>query len=315
MKKSLLIILIITVALITTAQNKSISPELLKLADSERAFSKTSVEKGVRASFMEFFAPDGVSFTPHPGNAQENFRSRPAPTAPQPFTLKWEPIYADISQAGDLGFTTGPVVNTDNENKRPPRYSYYFSIWKKQPDNNWKVLVDYGISTPAPADPAKPNVFVPATPGTWRSKQAVDPARERRQLLDVERSFNDATQKGEVSKAFGSYLADETRLHRDELAPLVTQRQILAFIDQQGWTKLSYEPIDAGVSQSGDLGYTYGKYELLKKDAAKPETGYAVRVWKKNASGTWKLVADVANALPVGAALRGRPFLINDFSC
>ena len=298
MKKSLAIILVMAVALIATAQNKSTSPELLKLADSERAFSKTSVEKGVRASFTEFFAPDAINFTPHPGNAQEFFRNRPAPAAPQPFTLKWEPVFADISQAGDLGYTTGPVTNTDNENKRPTRYSYYFSIWKKQPDNNWKVLIDYGVSTPVPADPSKPNVFVAATPGTWKSKQAIDPAKERRALLEVERGFSDATQKGEVSKAFSNYLSDETRLHRDEFAPLVTPKQIVAFIDQQGWTKLSYEPIDAGVAQSGDLGYTYGKYELSKKDAVKPETGYVVRVWKRNPSGTWKLVADIANALP-----------------
>jgi ketosteroid isomerase-like protein len=298
MKKSLSIILLITVALITTAQQKSITPELLKLVNSERAFSQTSVQKGVRASFVEFFADDGINFTPHPGNAQENFRQRPAPTAPQPFTLKWEPIYADISQAGDLGFTTGPVVNTDNENKRPPRYSYYFSIWKKQPDNNWKVLIDYGTSTPSPADPSRPNVFVPATAGTWRGKEPLNLAKERRQLLEVERELATATQKGNVSAALSSFLADETRMHRDELTPLVGSKPILDYINQQKWSSWSYEPIDAGVSQSADLGYTYGKYELIKTDVAKPEKGYLVRVWKRNTAGAWKLVADIGNALP-----------------
>jgi ketosteroid isomerase-like protein len=275
---------------------QSVSPELQRLADTERAFSRTSVEKGIRASFTEFFAEDGINFTPNPGNAQQYFRNRPAPTAPQPFTLKWEPAFADVSQAGELGYTTGPVINTDNANQRPARYSYYFSVWKKQPDNNWKVLLDLGTSTPEPS--SKQPVFVGATPGTWRSKQAVDVKKERRQLLDVESELSTATQKGNVSEALSKFLADETRMHRDETFPLVGQKAIADYIVKQNWTSLSYEPIDAGVSQSADLGYTYGKYSLTKKDVAKVEQGYIVRVWKRNNAGNWKLVADIANALP-----------------
>jgi ketosteroid isomerase-like protein len=290
MKPFLLLILLLAFI------QQPVSPELQRLADTERTFSRTSVEKGIRASFMEFFAEDGINFTPHPGNAQQYFRNRPAPTAPQPFTLKWEPAFADISQAGDLGYTTGPVINTDNGNQRPPRYSYYFSVWKKQPDNNWKVLVDLGTSTPEPS--SKQNVFVGATPGTWRSKQPVDVKKERRQLLDVESELSTATQKGNVSDALSKFLADETRMHRDETMPLVGQKAIADYITRQNWTRLSYEPIDAGVSQSADLGYTYGKYSLTRKDAAKVEQGYIVRVWKRNNAGNWKLVADIANALP-----------------
>ncbi|HEY6806253.1 MAG TPA: DUF4440 domain-containing protein [Pyrinomonadaceae bacterium] len=286
---------LLPILLLVAFLQQPVSPELQRLADTERAFSRTSVEKGVRASFMEFFAEDGINFTPHPGNAQEYFRNHPAPT-PQSFTLKWEPAFADISQAGDLGYTTGPVIITDNANQHPPRYSYYFSVWKKQPDNNWKVLVDLGTSTPEPS--SKQNVFVGATPGTWRSKQAVDVKKERRQLLDVESELSAATQKGNVSEALSKFLADETRLHRDETSPLVGQKAIVDYISRQNWIKLSYEPIDAGVSQSADLGYTYGKYSLTKKDVAKVEQGYIVRVWKRNTAGNWKLVADIANALP-----------------
>jgi len=78
---------------------------------------------------------------------------------------------------------------------------------------------------------------------------------------------------------------------------MVTKKEILAYFDQQQVTRLSYLPIAAGVSKSADIGYSYGKYELTRKD--KPvEKGYIVRVWKRNKSGGWKLVADIANALP-----------------
>lgn len=297
MRRRLLLVSLLAIGITTLAQQKPVSPELLKLADSERTFSRTSAAKGVRASFVEFFSDEAINFTPHPGNAQEYFRTHPAPAGPQPFTLTWEPIIADISQAGDLGYTTGPVLNVDNANKRPPRYSYYFSVWKKQPDNNWKVLIDLGTGTPTPTDPTKKNVFVPATPGTWRSKQKIDLEVERAQLLEVERKLSSATQQGNVGEALNEYLADEARLHRDGFMPMVTKKKILAYFDQQQVTRLSYLPIAAGVSKSADIGYSYGKYELTRKD--KPvEKGYIVRVWKRNKSGVWKLVADIANALP-----------------
>ena len=49
-------------------QEKGINPELLSLANAERAFAKMSVDKGVPVAFYESFAEDGVNFQPHPVN-------------------------------------------------------------------------------------------------------------------------------------------------------------------------------------------------------------------------------------------------------
>src|SRR5438093_1511944 len=37
------------------------------LFDAERAFARASTERGIRASFLEYFAADGVDFRPGPG--------------------------------------------------------------------------------------------------------------------------------------------------------------------------------------------------------------------------------------------------------
>ena len=50
------------------------------------------------------------------------------------------------------------------------------------------------------------------------------------------------------------------------------------------------------VSASGDLGYTYGLYELRKGDVT-VEHGSYVRVWKKDGS-VWRLVIDVMSPDP-----------------
>lgn len=137
-----------------TAQDRNAADALSALIEAERAFAKLSVEKGVRASFLAFFADDGVNFQPGPVRTKEAFGKRPAPAAPPPFTLNWAPVWGAISAAGDMGFNTGPFTVTDNTpQRRPPQHGLFFSVWKKQPDGSWKVAVDIGVNTPEAAAP------------------------------------------------------------------------------------------------------------------------------------------------------------------
>jgi ketosteroid isomerase-like protein len=63
------------------------------------------------------------------------------------------------------------------------------------------------------------------------------------------------------------------------------------------WT---WTPGFADVSQAGDLGYSYGAYELRdKKSRAITESGNYARVWKK-VGGRWRVVIDVANPVKAG---------------
>ena len=53
------------------------------------------------------------------------------------------------------------------------------------------------------------------------------------------------------------------------------------------------------VSRAGDLAYGHGTYEAMVNDAAGnpvTERGKWVGVWKKQADGQWKLVADIGNS-------------------
>jgi len=59
------------------------------------------------------------------------------------------------------------------------------------------------------------------------------------------------------------------------------------------WTSLF-----AGVSISGDLGYTYGIYELREKAPASFPNEEIMRASWKKVLGDWKLVIDVADPLP-----------------
>src|SRR5688500_3834902 len=80
------------------------------IVKSEHAFARTSVEKGIRDSFIEFFAEAGINFQPHPTKTREAYAKQPVNDLP--YTLNWHPVTADVSQAGDLGYTTGPYTLT-----------------------------------------------------------------------------------------------------------------------------------------------------------------------------------------------------------
>jgi ketosteroid isomerase-like protein len=60
-----------------------------------------------------------------------------------------------------------------------------------------------------------------------------------------------------------------------------------------------WKPLKVDVARSSDLGYVSGTYEFTENDAnGKPMTdkGKYVEVWKKQADGGWKCVADIFNS-------------------
>jgi ketosteroid isomerase-like protein len=300
---------LLALAFVVCGQTGGYTPALVSLVEAERAFARTSVERGVRESFLAFFADDGINFQPHPTKTREAYLKRPAPTTRPPVTLNWEPIFADVSRAGDLGYTTGPYRLIDESpERRPTQHGYYFSIWKRQPDGVWKVAVDVGIRTPAPDAAERALRFQsvrPLSPAKKKSAGAsVNLENERAALLAADREFIRAANSRGALKAFQAHLGDEARLHRNGIFPLTKAEAIRSFLAQKKFI-LAGEPLQAEVAQSNDLGYTYGRYELREADAPQhavaptTEKGYYVRVWKRDgANGRWKIALDTTHPLP-----------------
>lgn len=291
-------------ALITTifllfalTQEKGLPPVQAELVNTERAFAKLAVERGIRDSFIAYFADDGIGFAPHPYKVKDVFSQRPAPTTRSPIVLNWAPVYGDIAQAGDLGWNTGPTVFEDTSpEKKPTRHGLFFSIWKKQSDGSWKVVIDLGADTPSAVVPMNAPFKTSYQASSKRSAASVNVEEETAGLLKVEREFLAAAKASSAGQAYKSRLSDEARIHRPGVMPVVGKDALRPWLDQQTMT-LSGEPIKAEVSRSGDLGYAYGSYEL---GGAQPQQGYFVRVWKRDARGQWRIVIDTVNPIPPG---------------
>jgi ketosteroid isomerase-like protein len=272
------------------------SKPLDSLVAAENAFAATSVAKGIRESFLMFFAEDGINFQPHPTKTRESFLKRPVPATRPPVELNWRPIYADVSRAGDLGYTTGPYTFKDlSAEKRPTRFGYYFSIWKKQTDGAWKVAVDCGIGTPDHSNQKLD--FRPAPQVKWKASRKIDLESERASLIDLDRQFLKTSESLGIVESYLRYFGNEARLHRDGWLPMTERAAIRSYLSSQ-ISKLSWTPIKSDVAESDDLGYTYGSYELKFAGTNKSEKGYYVRVWKRNDRGNWKLVLDTFSPVP-----------------
>jgi ketosteroid isomerase-like protein len=266
----------------------------LAVVEAERAFARAAATKGTREAFLEFLADDGIIFQPGPVNGKQFWRER----APGKGLLSWQPVFADVSRAGDLGYTTGPFEFRPNgAGDKPVAWGQYFTIWKKQPDNTWKAVLDRGTGNPQPSSPAAALQF-PKDERDAILSESIDPAAGRELLRELESQFSRALSSQGMEKAFQSRLADDARLFREDSFPAVGKRAAIALLVTKRGV-LTWKSTAADISRSGDLGYTYGAYEFKGENAAdKLERGNYVRVWKKEMGSKWKVVIDILSPVP-----------------
>jgi uncharacterized protein (TIGR02246 family) len=126
--------------------------------------------------------------------------------------------------------------------------------------------------------------------------QAADEAAIRAASAD----WSKASQSKDLDKAT-SYYADEAVYFTNNGARVKGKDAI-----KMAWKPmletpgpgLTFETTYVEVARSGDLAYEYGTYDLkteAKKGKVADEKGKYVVVWKKQADGSWKAVADIDN--------------------
>ncbi len=292
MKSATAAILMALAVTASQANDESPTTAQREMVEAERAFVRLAAERGFRDSFFTYFADDGIAFNPHPFRVRESLANQPSSGGPM--GADWAPVYGDIAAAGDLGWNTGPLV-FEGEVGKPDRHGMFFSVWKRQADASWKVVLDVGSDTPGPVVPLDTPFQTSYRPAP-KADAGVDVAAEIAGLLAIEREFLATAAAESAGRAYGSRLSDEARVHRPGVMPVVGKGALSGWANQQG-EKLRGEPLAADVSRSGDLGYSYGSYQT---DAATPAAGYFARVWKKNAAGDWRIVFDTISPLPAG---------------
>jgi ketosteroid isomerase-like protein len=255
MKIALLLMLAVLLCALQTA-NTTRDKALESLAVAERNFAATSAKKGFHKAFAENMADDGIVFAPTPTNGKKLHADAPESKA----LLTWYPAYADISASLDWGYTTGPYeFKVKPEDEKPAGTGFYLSVWRKQPDGQWKVAVDMGNSFSP--DLIKPETYKPAP----AIKETIGKGSEKDLLAS------------DVQKVQPYY--DETLIYRHGEYPYRYKNTPIEPAATIVYTTLGHE-----LSPSADMGYTYGSYKQGET------TGHYLKVWKM-LNAKWKLVA------------------------
>src|SRR5262245_6609682 len=132
MKNSNLFFLFLSIVCLASLLFAASNPAQV-VVDSERAFSRLAGEKGIRTAFLTFLAEDSIVFQDKPMPGREVYEKRPEGQG----VLFWLPVVADISAAGDLGYSTGPWEYSPKPGEKPVAFGEFSSIWKKQADGTW----------------------------------------------------------------------------------------------------------------------------------------------------------------------------------
>ncbi|TAL63183.1 MAG: DUF4440 domain-containing protein [Bacteroidetes bacterium] len=140
----LFVFIIILIAAISCAKSSK-NPTSDILLQTDRDFSEMSVKEGMFKAFLYYIADDGVILrnNSYPAKGKEVLKERFAGKSDTDFILSWEPLFAKISESGDLGYTYGIHTNKDKLTGEISKGTYV-TIWQKQTDGSWKFALDTG---------------------------------------------------------------------------------------------------------------------------------------------------------------------------
>lgn len=110
------------------------------------AMNDLATEAGFHAALLQF--ADDSLYKPEEGKYPVmGKKALEAQYADKPDTkaITWSPFRAEAARSGEMGYTIGnwKMVTPDTT-----YYGNYFTTWKKQPDGQWKWVVDGGTNTP-----------------------------------------------------------------------------------------------------------------------------------------------------------------------
>lgn len=281
-------------------KTKTPSPQTLAartLVDAELAFAKLADSESTNAAFLSVLDATGILFRPGPVNGRTWLKTQTTDAT----KLTWYPAFVEVSQAGDLGYSTGPYEWRPEAGSTQVSQGHFVSVWERH-GGMWKLMLDTGISHAAPAE--EDPIFRPENSksdfiSASTRLSVMTFSAEALQALDLE--FSSTASARGVLFAYSTYLAPEARFYRPGDSPTHDVDAVKRLLQtKQG--SVSWSPMGGGVAKSSDLGYTYGLSEFKPKTkTGKPpaavEMAAFLHIWKRQSSGRWKLILDIENPI------------------
>lgn len=266
------------------------APDPHEIVTAERDFAKSVRGLGVRDGFLAWLAPTSVVFKPGPvmGIAHHQKLARGWTGL-----LDWHPVRAGISGDGRLGWSTGPWTwRRDSTQGSADGHGEYMSVWRRQADGGWKVVLDGGIGHPAPTGTEPALSYAAPTPGARLGSR---PLGARKSLYDADASYARTAAVEGIAGALRRYAAEDVIVLRDGV-PRVSSRATALPALAASTTRAQMVSTAQFIADSGDLGYTYGS--LVTGSEAAPDSAWYVHVWQRGPTPAWQLALELVMPVP-----------------
>jgi len=133
---------------------------------------------------------------------------------------------------------------------------------------------------------------------------AVNVAAEAEKLLAVDRAFAELSERSNPKQAFAAYMAPNGMLlPRSTEGAIEGYDKVIASFgasEDPGY-RLLWQPQFAEVAAAGDMGWTWGQYQVFA-DGRQMSSGKYLNVWSRQADGAWKVRVDLGNQRPAAGA-------------
>ena len=123
---------------------------------------------------------------------------------------------------------------------------------------------------------------------------------EKDKLMAIDRAFAKMSEEVSAAAAYFHFLSDDALHLPDQGDPVLGNGSIADSLKSLGPDQiLTWEPQDGYSAALGDLGYTWGFYEIKDKFSDNIiSRGKYLNIWRKENDGSWKVFVDIGNTSP-----------------
>jgi len=146
LKKLSLLVLTMLLVQCTNIKTVDVASEKESILKTDREFSEYSSKNGMKKAFELFGDENMVMLRENsmPVVGKTAFSDLYKNFDDSQMTLVWEPLFADVSISGDLGYSYGIYTMTEKSDSLKTEKGTYLSIWKKDNNGKWKFVLDTG---------------------------------------------------------------------------------------------------------------------------------------------------------------------------
>lgn len=264
---------------------------IYSLVNTDKEFALALQEDGIRKAYLNFLDRESLVYRPEPVNGRDYYRKQATDSA----GLFRFPAWAEVTDDGLLGYTTGPFEFRDHiQDVQPAATGHYVSIWRRKSSRDkWEIILDIQVEHPDTTAlrsvQYEQNISgkVPITP-------AYELVKSKQILIDSDELFNISLKAGRLEFGYQEFFHDSVQLYRENYLPLFGKKAATEHLIQMKG-KYLHTTGDAYLSLVRDIAYTFGKgyyYENIRTSRFDQHFNY-VRIWRKDAKGLWKVILDI----------------------